>query len=59
MSTVSHFLVMVVYACLVGVVGGTLIKDTPAERVRAGAAIAGSLVIGAVVLGWVLRVFPL
>lgn len=59
MTAASHFLIMVLYACLVGVVGGALVKETPSEQVRAGASIAGGLLAGALVLGWLLFVFPL
>lgn len=59
MTGASHLFIMVLYACLVGTVGGTLVKDTPRDRVRAGGAIAGSLIGGALVLGWLLRIFPL
>ncbi|MEW5980923.1 MAG: hypothetical protein AB1806_00975 [Acidobacteriota bacterium] len=59
MNTTSHLLVMVLYACLVGVVGGTLLKETLAEQVRAAASIAGGLLGGALVIGWVLYAFPL
>jgi uncharacterized membrane protein len=55
----SHFFLMVLYAALVGLVGGVLMKETPSEQVRAGAAIAGSLVGGAVAAGWFFYVFPL
>jgi undecaprenyl pyrophosphate phosphatase UppP len=59
MTATSHLLVMIVYACLVGVVGGALVKDTRSEQVRAAASIAGSLLAGALVLGWILFAFPL
>ena len=55
----SHFFLMVLYAALVGLVGGVLMKETPSEQVRAGAAIAGSLLGGAVAAGWFFYVFPL
>ena len=55
----SHSFLMVLYTALVGLVGGVLAKDTPSEQMRAGAAIAGSLVGGAVVAGWLFYVFPL
>jgi undecaprenyl pyrophosphate phosphatase UppP len=59
MTATSHLLVMIVYACLVGAVGGALVKDTPSAQVRAAASIAGSLLAGALVLGWILFAFPL
>jgi hypothetical protein len=55
----SHLFLMVLYAALVGLVGGVLMKDTPSEQARAGAAIAGSLIGGAVVAGGLFFVFPL
>lgn len=54
----SHLFLMVLYAVFAGVVGGVLLKDTPREQWRSGAAIAGSLVGAAVVAGWILYVFP-
>lgn len=59
MTATSHVLVMMVYAFLVGAVGGALVKDTPSAQVRAGAKIAVSLLAGALVLGWVLFAFPI
>ena len=55
----SHFFLMVLYAALVGLVGGVLMKDAPSQQLRAGAAIAGSLIGGAVAAGWFFYVFPL
>jgi uncharacterized membrane protein len=59
MSIQSHLLLMTVFACFVGLVGGVLLKDTVRQQVRAGAEIGGGLMAGATVLGWVLYVFPL
>lgn len=59
MTAMSHLFVMVVYACLVGVVGGVLLKDDPAGQVRSAASIAASLLVGALVLGWIFYAFPL
>jgi hypothetical protein len=59
MTATSHLLIMALYACMVGTVGGALLKDSPGEQVRAAASIAASLLVGALVLGWVLFAFPL
>ena len=56
----SHLLLMVLFAACVAVVGGVLLKDTPARagphrRPRSSAACVGA----ALVLGWMLYFFPL
>lgn len=55
----SHLFLMVLFAALVAVVGGVLLKDSPREQVRSAGAIFGGLVGAAVVAGWLLYVFPL
>jgi uncharacterized membrane protein len=59
MSIQSHLLLMAVFACFVGLVGGVLLKDAARQQARAGAEIVGGLMAGAIILGWVLYVFPL
>lgn len=55
----NHFLLMVVYAAFVGLVGGVLLKDRRSEQLRAGGSIFGGLVGAAVIAGWLLYVLPL
>lgn len=55
----SHLVLMLVYAACVGIVGGVLLKDTPADQARTAGAIFGGLVGAAVVAGWLLYLLPL
>jgi uncharacterized membrane protein YfcA len=59
MTTISHALLMALFAACVSVVGGVLLKETPKEQARSAAGIFGSLVGAALVLGWVLYFLPL
>ncbi len=53
---VSHFLLMVVFSLFVAVVFAVLMRDTPREQVRFGAAVFGGFIVSALVLGWLM--FP-
>jgi uncharacterized protein (DUF697 family) len=55
----SHLFLMGLYAALVAVAGGVLLKDTRREQVRAAGAIFGGLVGAAVLAGWLLYALPL
>ena len=55
----SHLVLMVLYAALVAVAGGVLLKDTRPAQVRAAGAIFGGLVGAAILAGWLLYVLPL
>lgn len=59
MTLHSHFLLMLLFAFFVAVVGATLIKDDLREQVRTGGQIFGTLVGAGLVLGWVLFFFPI
>ena len=55
----SHAFLMVLFAALVSTVGGVLVKDVPADQVRAAGVIFGSLVGAAIVAGWLFYFLPL
>ena len=59
MAIHSHVLLMAVFAGLVAVVGGVLMRDAPREQIRAGATILVSLLGAAFVIGWLLYFLPL
>jgi len=59
MNVQSHFLLMVLFAAAIAIVGGTLLRDERRAQVRTGLVIFGTLVGGAIVAGWVLYFFPL
>jgi hypothetical protein len=50
---------MALFAACVAVVGGVLMKETPAQQARGAAEIFASLMGAALVLGWILYFFPL
>jgi heme/copper-type cytochrome/quinol oxidase subunit 4 len=55
----SHFLLMLLFACLVALVFAVLMKDEPRDQVRFGAMVFGGFIVSAVVLGWLMYPFPL
>ena len=55
----SHFLLMIVFACLVSVVFATLLRDEPREQLRTGALMLGAFVAAALALGWLMYPLPL
>jgi undecaprenyl pyrophosphate phosphatase UppP len=54
----SHFTLLLVFAFLVALVFGVLMKDQPREQVRFGALVFGGFVLTALVLGWLMYPFP-
>jgi hypothetical protein len=50
----SHLGLMVVFALCVGVVFGTLMRDTPHEQVRLAGRVVAGLVLGAYAIGWIM-----
>lgn len=54
----SHFLHMVLYATIVSVFFGTLLRRRLADRVRLGATVWLALVGGALALAYVMYPFP-
>jgi len=59
MAIHSHVLLMAVFAGLVALVGGVLMRDAPRQQIRAGATILVSLLGAAFVIGWLLYFLPL
>jgi hypothetical protein len=55
----THFGVMVLFALFVAIVFATLMRDEPAEQLRLGLRLFGSLVGGGVLAGWLLYPLPL
>jgi hypothetical protein len=55
----SHFLVMVLFAFIVSVVFGVLLRDEPREQVRTGGLMFGGFVAAALILGWLMYPLPL
>src|SRR5262249_2504604 len=55
----SHFLLMIVFACLVSVVFATLLRDEPRAQLRTGALMLGAFVAAALALGWLMYPLPL
>jgi CHASE2 domain-containing sensor protein len=55
---VSHFLLMTLYAALLGVFFATLWKRERRAQLVLFAKIFGSLVGGAILLGWLMYFFP-
>jgi hypothetical protein len=58
MAIHSHVLLMAVFAGLVALVGGVLMRDAPREQIRAGATVFASLVGAAFAIGWLLYFLP-
>jgi hypothetical protein len=54
----SHFTLLLVFAFLVSLVFGVLMKDEPKEQFRFGAIVFGGFVATALVLGWLMYPFP-
>ena len=54
----THFTLLLVFAFLVSVVFGVLMKAQPREQLRFGLLVFGALVATALVLGWLMYPFP-
>lgn len=55
----SHFLLLALFSMLVSLVFAVLMRDTPRDQLRLGAAIFGGFIGTAVLLGWFLYPFPI
>ena len=55
----NHFVLMLLYAAFVAVIGGVLVKETRPGLLRAAGAIFGGLVGSAFVASWLLYFLPL
>jgi hypothetical protein len=55
----SHFLLLVLFACLVSIVFAVLLKDDPRAQLKTGAMMFGGFVAVAYVLGWLMYPLPL
>ena len=55
----SHVALMALFALMVSIVFGTLMRDTPAEQLRFGGRLFASFIGFAVLAGWVLYFLPL
>ena len=55
----SHFLLLVLFACLVSIVFAVLLKDDPRAQLKTGAMMCGGFVAVAYVLGWLMYPLPL
>lgn len=55
----SHLLWMSVFALLVSLVFGVLLRDTPREQARTGGLMFGGFLLAALVLGWLMYPLPL
>lgn len=55
----KHLLVMMLFAALVGVVMGTISRETARERLLYGLKVFGEFVVIGLVLAWLLYFLPL
>jgi hypothetical protein len=55
----DHFLLLVLFALLVSIVFGVLLRDDPRAQLRTGGIMFGSLVGAAVLFGWLMYPLPL
>lgn len=55
----SHVALMALFALMVSVVFGVLMRDTPAEQLRFGGRLFASFIGFAVLAGWILYFLPL
>jgi len=54
----NHFLLMTLYAAMLGVFFATLWRREPKAQIRLFLQIFGSLLLGAIALGWLLYFLP-
>jgi hypothetical protein len=55
----SHVALMALFALMVSIVFGALMRDTPAEQIRFGGRLFASFIGFAVLAGWILYFLPL
>lgn len=55
----GHFPLLLLFALLVSIVGGTLHRDEPRAQLRTGAIMFATLVFVAFALGWLMYPLPL
>lgn len=55
----SHVGLMALFALMVSIVFGALMRDTPAEQLRFGGRLFASFIGFAVLAGWILYFLPL
>ena len=55
----SHVALMGLFALMVSIVFGVLMRDTPAEQLRFGGRLFASFIGFAVLAGWILYFLPL
>ena len=55
----SHFLWMSVFAFLVSLVFGVLLRDEPGAQLRTGGLMFGGFILAAIALGWLMYPLPL
>jgi putative Mn2+ efflux pump MntP len=55
----DHFLLLALFAFLVSVVFGVLLRDAPRDQARLGGMMFGAFLATAFVLGWLMYPLPL